>query len=266
LDTSQGATFKPSRPQAGGLEQGRVSAKIVGVQTWRALLLIYPALDVRLRGGGLRRRRFQHNTTERELADATESFRAFPDLVSRLTDGTVQIREEVVSCSRALMSLAPLSGGSWWASPDDARSELEQIAPPGTYDSVFVFWPQHDFVNDTHVPGGAWGLAVGASEWTNGATYAAVANARTHAWQGEAPGEVWLHEWLHGVCAHFAARGHQMPFRDADGADTHGYVRSPIDGWTAYYRDLMTGNVLEDGQRVGIPVAAWLAPRDVMAA
>ena len=75
----------------------------------------------------------------------------------------------------------------------------------------------------------------------------------------EARGEVWLHEWLHGVCAHFAQRGHVMPERDADGGELHGYVRSPTAGWTDYYRDLMSGKVLEGGKRLGIPGDAWMA-------
>jgi hypothetical protein len=48
-----------------------------------------------------------------------------------------------------------------------------------------------------------------------------------------------------------------MPARDADGGDLHGYVRSPVAGWTEYYRDLMSGNVSEDGARRGIPRMAW---------
>jgi hypothetical protein len=98
---------------------------------------------------------------------------------------------------------------------------------------------------------------MGASEWTNGATYAAIANAPSSAWENEARGEVWLHEWLHGVCSHFAQRGHVMPERDADGGESHGYVWSATAGWTDYYRDLMSGNVLEDGKRFGIPADAW---------
>jgi len=54
-------------------------------------------------------------------------------------------------------------------------------------------------------------------------------------------------------------RGHVMPERDADGGELHGYVRSPTAGWTDYYRDLMSGNVLEGGKRFGIPGDAWIA-------
>ena len=47
--------------------------------------------------------------------------------------------------------------------------------------------------------------------------------------------------------------------RDADGGELHGYVRSPTAGWTDYYRDLMSGTVLEGGKRLGIPADAWMA-------
>ena len=48
-----------------------------------------------------------------------------------------------------------------------------------------------------------------------------------------------------------------MPTPDVDGAEIHGYVRSQKGGWTDYYRDLMTGKVLENGKLVGIPRDAW---------
>jgi hypothetical protein len=127
----------------------------------------------------------------------------------------------------------------------------------GSYDSIFVFWPQNDSIAGTSISCRGWGLGMGASDWSNGATYAVVANAPSSAWRREAPGEVWLHEWLHGVCPHFASKGHPMPSGEADGAELHGYVRSPLKGWTEYYRELMTGNVLENGQRLGIPLTAW---------
>ncbi len=191
------------------------------------------------------------------MGDALASFRAFPDLAESLTVGAVRILPEIVNVDRPLTSLTAETPARSWPSPTDTRRELDEFAPLGRYDSVFVFWPQRNLAAGTAVPCDAWGLAIGATPWSNGATYAAIANAPTTAWMGEAAGEVWLHEWLHGVCHHFAARGHAMPERDADGAELHGYVRSAMHGWTDYYRDLMTGNVLENKRRLGIPIAGW---------
>jgi hypothetical protein len=242
----------------------------VSMKFWRSLLLVYRELNVLLPAdkGSVEPRRlpsdkaqthFHHIAAERELADAIDSFRGFPRLVRELSNGAAGIEYEIVKSDHALTSLTRESSSRFWPSPDDIRSDLDKFAPPGKYDSIFVFWPQRDLKNETGVPCDAWGLAIGAGTWTNGATYAAIANAPSSAWTNEARGEVWLHEWLHGVCAHFALRGHIMPKRDADGGELHGYVRSPTAGWTDYYRDLMSGNVREGGKRLGIPDAAWLA-------
>ena len=226
------------------------------MKIWNTLVLVYGELDVRLRVDR-RKRRFHHLASEQEITDALDSFAGFPKLVAELTEGRAAIEHEIVSPGRALTSLTRESSSCFWPSPDDTRSDLDQIAPAAKFDSIFVFWPQRNLKTGTAVPCDAWGLAMGASSWTNGATYAAIANAPSSAWTNEARGEVWLHEWLHGVCAHFAQRGHAMPERDADGGELHGYVRSPTAGWTDYYRDLMNGNVLRDGQRFGIPSGAW---------
>jgi hypothetical protein len=221
------------------------------------LLIVYPELDLRWRGGRWRRRRVRHRLTEQEVADADASFHAFPGLVARLTSGEVRVAERCATSDSPLVSLTRDGGEFYWPSPSDTCRELDRLAPRGEYDSVFVLWPQHDSNSGSSVPCRGWGLGMGAGRGTNGATYAVIGNAPSWAWKREAPGEVWLHEWLHGVCHHFAGKGYPMPDRDADGAELHGYVRSPVCGWTQYYGDLMNGRVAEDGRMVGIPLAAW---------
>jgi hypothetical protein len=221
------------------------------------LLIVYRELEVSLPHGRWRKRRFHHLAKEQAVVDAIESFRAFPSLVADLASGVARVEANVVEAGLPLTSLTQEEGGFFWPSPDDVRSELTTFAPAGSYESIFVFWPQNDSSTGTSIPCRGWGLGMGAGDWSNGATYAVVANAPSALWQGEAPGEVWLHEWLHGVCHHFQSRGHPMPERDADGAELHGYVRSPKRGWTQYYRDLMTGKVSENGGHLGIPLAAW---------
>ncbi|CAN5120926.1 hypothetical protein BH20VER2_BH20VER2_07260 [soil metagenome] len=235
----------------------------VAVNTTRAVLLVYREVQVKLRTGGWRRRRFHHRASEQEIEDAVHSFRGLPALVSELTSGAAGMEYRIVEVERALTSLTQETPARFWPSPHDTRPELSEFAAPGTCDAVFVFWPQRDFARGSAIPCDAWGLGMGASDWSNGATYAAVANAPTAAWEGEARGEVWLHEWLHGVCAHFETHGYRMPERNADGAELHGYTRSATRGWTDYYRDLMTGQVRDGGTMTGIPLVAW---RDAAAA
>lgn len=239
---------------------------------WRTLLIVYRELDARLalrsdfarpkssRGRDSvepRQHRFRHVLSETEIADALDSFAGFPELVKELTDGAAEIQPRLEFAGVPLKSLTFREHYGFWPSPDDTRAELNHFAASGMVDSVFVYWPQHDFAANSAVPGSAWGLGMGANAWSHGATYATVSNARTEAWKNEARGEVWLHEWLHGVCHHFAELGYLMPQRDADGAEIHGYIRSASRGWTDYYRDLMQGTVDEDGGRLGIPLAAW---------
>lgn len=227
------------------------------VKIWKALLIVYRELDLKLTVEG-KRSRFHWRAPENEISDALESFAALPPLATDLSGGKVTLATQIIDAKHPLRSLSRRAENEYWPSPDDTRRDLAQFAPAGTFDSLFAFWPQHDFAGGVSVPGYAWGLGMGASEWSNGATYAVVANAPASAWRNEVPGEVWLHEWLHGVCHHFAQLGHPMPARDADGAENHGYVRSPEEGWCEYYRDLMNGAVAEKGRAVGIPSAAWV--------
>jgi hypothetical protein len=224
---------------------------------WRAVLLIYDAIEVRLRdqaGGG---QSFCHSLTEREIRDGVDSFEQFPLLVEELTSGRARIQHEIRRVAKCLTSLTHMSEGMYWPSPSDTWQEIDRIVARGGYDSIFVLWPQRNSREGTSVRSAGWGLGMAASAWSNGATYATVGNAESWVWQIPVIGEVWLHEWLHGVCAYFAGLGYPMPDGDADGGGRHGYTQSRESGWTDYYRDLMTGNVIEEGKRKGIPLEAW---------
>jgi hypothetical protein len=224
---------------------------------WKTLLLIYSGIDVSYRCQGNRSKRFAYVLSEQEVQDAINSFEKFPVLVEELTAGRASIQYQINRIERHLTSLTLIGQEMYWPSPDDTRDEIERFAPSGRYDSIFVLWPQRNLADGTSIPSGGWGLAIAASRWSNEATYAAVANTETWRWQIPMIGEVWLHEWLHGACAFFARKGYLMPHGDADGGARHGYNQSPVSGWIDYYRDLMSGNVLENGKRIGIPLGAW---------
>lgn len=228
---------------------------------WKAILIVYERLEVRLPGRGWLSEKFSHRLAEREIADATMSFCAFPELVSDLTFGRAAIEYEIIRADRTLDSLTREDGETYWPSPDDTRPEVDLLAPAGSYDSIFVFWPQNDFERKRSIAARGWGLGMGATEWSNDATYATVANAPAPVWRVPKLGEVWLHEWLHGVCAYFRDLGHVMPSGDADGGSRHGYVQSEATGWTDYYRDLMNAGVLDAGRLTGIRPEGWLLER-----
>jgi hypothetical protein len=231
------------------------------MKIWRSLLLVYDTIDVQIRNRAGSSQRFIHSLTGPEVRDAVGSFQQFPTLVEELTSGKASVRYEIHRVERCLTSLTQMGEGMYWPSPTDTREEIDRNAAAGSFDSVFVLWPQNNLQNGTSVRSAGWGLGMGASAWSNNATYATVGNTESWIWQIPMIGEVWLHEWLHGVCAYFATLGYIMPDGDADGGGRHGYTQSPVSGWTAYYRDLMTGKVLEDGVATGIPLDAWEGER-----
>jgi hypothetical protein len=224
---------------------------------WHALLLIYPGIDIELRSREGRETRFAWTVSDHEIQDALESLDAFPPLVESLTGGRAGIQYQIAVANSPLMHLATMGEDMYWPSPVCARTDLDRLTRSSQFDSIFVFWPQHNFETRTSIQSGGWGLAIPASASSYGATYASIANAERWQWRIPVVGEVWLHEWLHGVCGYFAHLGYTMPSGDADGGDRHGYVRSPTTGWTTYYRDLMNGSVMESGKRTGIPLEAW---------
>jgi hypothetical protein len=224
---------------------------------WRSLLLVYDAIDVQICNQAGSSQRFFHSLTEREVRDGVCSFEQFPTLAKELTSRRASVRYDIHRVERCLTSVTQMGEGMHWPSPTDVREEIDRLASVGTFDSIFVFWPQNNSQDGTSVRSAGWGLGMGASAWSNNATYATVGNAASWIWQIPMVGEVWLHEWLHGVCAYFASLGYIMPDGDADGGGRHGYNQSPAYGWTDYYRDLMTGKVLENGVATGIPLDAW---------
>lgn len=222
---------------------------------WHAILLIYLEINVSFGGNWFSRNRFRAKLTNRDISDAIESFRHFPALASECSNGEVSLTTTIQHIARPIQSLTEMGERIYWPSPTDTKLELDQFVLPGSFDSVFVLWPQNN--SQASIPTGGWGLGMGASDWTNGATYATVANAPTEAWMRPRLGEVWLHEWLHGVCHHFAQQGFVMPDGDADGGGRHGYFQSDATGWCSFYQDLMTGQVISGGQATGIPAEAW---------
>lgn len=227
------------------------------MKIWRSLLFVYDAIDVQIRNQSGSPQRFIHSLTDPEVHAAVSSFQQFPALVEELTARKAGVRYGIHRVERSLTSLTEMGRGMYWPSPADTREEIDRLAVVGSYDSIFVLWPQNNLQDGNSVPSAGWGLGMGASAWSNNATYATVGNTESWIWQIPIPGEVWLHEWLHGVCAHFASRGYIMPDGDADGGGRHGYAQSSVSGWTDFYRDLMTGQVLEAGVATGIPLDAW---------
>lgn len=224
---------------------------------WRVLLLAYRHVEVDYTDDSGKQHHFSYKLPDEEVQAAVWSFRQFPSLAYKHSKGEVVIQYDIVYPARKIDSMTKMGKDVWWMSPDDTRTEIDEHVPKGSYDSILALVPLSNHATGEHVPTGGWGLAIPPTDWSNGATYCTVGNAPMDMWNEPDVGEVWLHEWLHGACAHFAKKGWAMPKGDADAGGSHGYQHSSIYGWGEFYRDLMTGQVLDEGRRTGITKEAW---------
>lgn len=226
---------------------------------WHVLCLAFKSIDAEFIDPAGARRIMAYTMSDGEMEKAKYSFRRYPALAEECSAGLADIVYDIVDIERPINSLTAMGDGGYWVSPCDVKGELDEYAPPGAYDSVFVHWPQTDLSGQVQIPSPGWGLAIGPDEGSNGATYCTIANAPVACWNVSLSGEVWLHEWLHGVCDFYESKGFRMPQHNADGGGSHGYTRSPVTGWCGYYKDLMTGRVKENGRLTGITPEAWLS-------
>lgn len=226
---------------------------------WKGVLFVYSKIDVSYFDVNGVLRHFIYTVSESEKSKAVWAFRQYASNTQRLSENQALVVYDVIYIDRVLTTLSEIVPGYYWVSPEDIRPELDQFAPTGTYDSVFVYWPMLNLSTGAMIPSWGWGLSLSPSPWSNGATYATVGNGMEEWWLSPTGdlGEIWLHEWLHGVCGYYSTSGYPMPNGDADGGGSHQYEPSPTDGWSAYYHDLMTGNVLDNGILTGVTASAW---------
>ncbi|WP_374687317.1 PA14 domain-containing protein [Promineifilum sp.] len=221
---------------------------------WKMLVLVYRGIDVDYTDlDGTRK----HLTATMPPQDAELMVKSFLHLPHRgvvydYTDRTGELEARVVYAARPLTSLTPIGDG-YWPSPDDTRPELNAYAPPGAYDSVIVFWQASHPTTDQSIPAFGWGLG----GWFFDFTYASVFNLSWIWPSGACDGEVFLHEWLHGVTAFYSDQGFRFPVQDLHGAEEAGYTTDEDGCWRTWLRDYMRGLVYEDGQRTGLTPEAW---------
>jgi len=204
----------------------------------------------------------KHMTTSLSQADIDKALARFDRFIQYVPDysaNEANIDATVVHVARPVQSITAI-GESYWLSPADIAADLDTYAPTGTYDSVEALWQPCSESTGKCIPPFSWGASIPASDWSNGATYASMIFGWSVWWDWEADSaHLYLHEWLHGVMDFYASRGFSLPQGGLDSAGEHGYVKSPIDGWEAWYRDVMTGRVWEPtlGIYTGITAEAW---------
>lgn len=239
----------------------RVSQTIRLVQptSWKVLVLVYQEtnLDYVDASGAMHHLEATMSPSMEALVLKTVPT---PALVANWSSGVAAQSQTVVHSPRPLTSLSPLGNGAYWVGPGDVATELDLYAPTGAYDSVLVLWQPWDA--DDYVPSWGWGLGLSASPHSNGAAYATITVPPSdRPWwvtTMDFPGEVYLHEWLHGVIDYHHAHGAQV-------ADLHNnayFDYADDDGsWRRWYSDLMQRHVRDpiSGAADGIDYRVWQA-------
>ncbi len=241
----------------GALDAKAVSTYYTG-DPWKMLVIVYPQIDVDYVDiGGIPK----HLTATMPANDQAAMIQAFLNLPHRgvvydYSGQTAELEAHIVISERPLTSISEVGGAySYWPGPEDTMPEIDQYAPAGTYDSVVIFWQASDPVTGQSIPSGGWGWGGWVGPYSM--TYATVFNLSWVWPSGACQGEVFLHEWLHGVTQFYDWLGFVFPYEDLHGAEEAGYPQDANGCWETWLRDYMRGFVYENGQRTALIPETW---------
>ena len=216
--------------------------------TYKHLLLIYSSTNVTYLDGD-EEKTFIGNMSADLEETVINDFKNLPNLITDGSQGVVSSTYQIIEISHPVTKITSYPEGYYWLSPTDIAEDLELYAAVGIYDSVHVVW----YSGPIKVNWGMGGIFI-----NKGTTTFSSIIAGQVSWY-DSTHQVFLHEWLHGVCAFYANLGYPMPALTADGGPSHGYNWTSTEGLMQYYRDLMRGLVWEPtlSEYTGITKQAW---------
>lgn len=230
---------------------------------WKMLILVFTNIDADYVDSSGAPRHLTATMPQSDVNNMVADFQHVPHdgLVYGYSDTYAELEAHVVYVARPISHVSYVNPSDpsvgYWVAPDDVRSELDTFGPSGMYDSVIIFWQASHPDTGQSIPSGGWGWGMGPSGWANGMTYATVFNL-SWAWPNDAcQGEVFLHEWLHGVTGFYMGLGFAFPPDDLHGAEEASYTQDPNGCWETWLRDYMRGRVYVNGSPTAITQAAW---------
>ena len=237
---------------------------------YKHLLLVYTEVDAKVIREDGREWHYKASMPENLQQLGIDAFKNLPNLIEESTGGNVTASTEVIFVDHPLTSISSYyhrgnehePGDTWqnMVAIANVQDDLEYYAPLGKYDAVIVLWHNTN-ADDSFYSN--WGM--GGSRFHNGTTtFASVISGRESLWlnSGQAKGEIFLHEWLHGITNFFMGHGYRnFPINDLHGyrLNYYDYQKSPPNGWMAWYSDYMQGKVWDDKSKVstGITEEMW---------
>jgi hypothetical protein len=234
------------------------TAQNVTGDPWKMLILVYRNIDTDYVDIDGQTKHLTATMPQQEAQNMVQSFLNQPHRgnVYDFSDHLAELEANVLYVDRALTNLEPIANG-FWPSPAVTQPELDQYAPDGLYDSVIVFWQASHPTTGQSIPTYGWGLGYWPGDYANGMTYASVFNLNWVWTNDTCEGEVFLHEWLHGVTGFYMSLGFPFPYEDLHGAEEAGYTVDANGCWKPWLRDYMRGLVYENGQPKALVPATW---------
>jgi hypothetical protein len=224
--------------------------------TWKAILLIYRETDVTFTrsDGSTYRLRARMSDSMYDLSRSVVN--KFVNSASGWSDSYAGVNMTVVDVPVPLTRLDTLGSG-YWVGPKSVRPEMDQYAPAGKYDSIFVLWQNKDSAG-VSVPVGGWGLTLPPGSWANGAGYSSIYTPKEAWWwtNDQYPQEVFVHEWMHQVLFFHENAGRLK--LDLHSEAKYGYTK--VDGsYKAWLSDVMRGRVKDGSTLLGVNYKTWRA-------
>lgn len=250
---------------------------------WNCLIIIFDRCNLILDG-----KRYTDQLTPAEEANIAPGFSAFSKFVNASTKGKVSLSTTTLKVpelrfmssyqSKPVDPKDAKKGMVAWATPEDVyQSVMASLGSWsirwGDYDSIFVVQPWT--IGGAGLDSAYHRKGLGyfpAAAYTNNNSRAVikaeqVAFGATYAWFGASAnltieqGALITHEWLHGVCQFYMHYQYPIPPGESHQNPAWKYPKSATDGWNAFYRDLLSGNVRDqfppNTYRGGITNDAW---------
>ncbi len=224
--------------------------------TWKGIVLLYTSTDVTYtRSDGT-----DYHLTATMSTDmhdlVLDTVGRFERSVGTWSNDLVHLNLDIVEVPHPITALDSLSGGIYWVGPDSIKADMNRYAPVGSYDSIFVVWQ----ARDAHeiIPVGGWGLTLPPGSWANGAGFSSVIAPSDMWWwtNAVAPGEVFVHEWLHQVV--YWNEAHDRLDLNLHAGPDYGY-QSENGSWRRWLSDVMTGNIWDTDHYTGVSRDMWAA-------
>ena len=238
----------------------RLSNKVtvVAPTRWKVLVMVYRKTNLDFIDAAGVTRHLEATMAASHERLMVDSIKTMPGLVKQLSSAIATQQLTVVRLDTPISSVTPLGGGASWLAPENIAADLAAYAPPGAFDSVVVMWQPWD--EGDQMPSAGWGLAFPPGPSANGAAFATVTVPPPgYEWWLTSvphPGEVFVHEWLHGVIDYYVAHGASTPALHGNVAFDY---RAESGSWSRWYGDLMRQRVLDkgNGALVGISYTVW---------